>query len=110
VGKRERKERTEPLLDALLIVIRSSAGLPSLHESLQHYLFCARKEQDEQRLADLSESSRLSLRTHAILDLEKSTDRLIENGCLVHLAREAIHQEAALAIAPAVFSLTLALF
>jgi hypothetical protein len=52
------KGRTEPLLDTLFIVIRSSAGLSPIQESLQHYFFRARKEQDELRLADLLDRPR----------------------------------------------------
>lgn len=40
----------------------------------------------------------------------KSTNRLIENNSLVHLAREAIDQEATLTLSPSVFGLTLVLF
>lgn len=72
--------RAEALADALLVVVLAPAGLAALEEPLRHLVLGGREEEHHARLADV------------LVELER----------LVHLAREAVDEEAAAAVAPAV--------
>lgn len=69
---------TEALLDTLFIIILTAARLAALQQTAEHDLFRGRVENDERALA------------HRLVKLER----------LVHLAREAVDQEAAATALP----------